>query len=403
MDDVTTKTSATDGTKPLCVMIVAAEASGDRLGADLMASIGQRTDQPVRFVGVGGKRMQAAGITSPFDISALSIVGLFDGLALYPRVLKWADQTARMAVEERADVAVLIDSWGFTIRVAERIRRLAPDLPIVKYVGPQVWAHRPGRAKRLALVADLLLSTQLRDAPEYDGTDLAVTFVGDPALRRDYSRADPQRFRDRFAIPPDAPILLLLPGSRGSEIRRLWQDFADAAAQLSREIPGLHVAVLSAESVAEDVRASVQAAPTPMHLVEAADDKADAMLAGTAALACSGTVTTELALAGQPMAVAYRLGALSHAVLDRLYRLDHICLLNITADEAIVQEFVQNESSGTALAGAIRPFLTDPDARARQVEAQNRALEMMGRSDTDPSDLAADAILDLVSARGRKG
>src|SRR5437762_13759507 len=131
-------------------MLVAAEASGDERGAGLAHALRRRLGDEVRFVGVGGARMAAEGIISPFDITELSVLGLVEGLMAYPRVVRRADQTAALARRERPDVAVLIDSWGFTLRVAQRLRRDDPALPLVKYVAPPVWASRPGRARPLA-------------------------------------------------------------------------------------------------------------------------------------------------------------------------------------------------------------------------------------------------------------
>ena len=139
--------------KPLCVMLVAAEASGDTLGAGLARVLKARLGDGVRFVGIGGEKMAAQGIVSPFEISELSILGILEGVAAYGRVVKRADEAASLAVREQPDVAVLIDSWGFTLRVATRLRKQLPKLPLIKYVGPQVWASRPGRAKTLAAAA----------------------------------------------------------------------------------------------------------------------------------------------------------------------------------------------------------------------------------------------------------
>src|SRR5438309_5416497 len=171
-------------------MLVAAEASGDDRGAGLARALKKRLGEGVRFVGVGGARMAAQGVQSPFDISELSILGLLEGLLAYPRVVRRADETAAIAARETPDVAVLIDSWGFTLRVAQRLRKLDPKLPLIKYVGPQVWATRPGRAKTLAATVDHLLSIHAFDAPFFEAQGLPVSFVGNAALTLDFSQAD---------------------------------------------------------------------------------------------------------------------------------------------------------------------------------------------------------------------
>src|SRR5258708_12972138 len=203
-------------------MLVAAEASGDDRGAGLARALKRRLGDGVRFVGVGGERMAAEGVRSPFDIADISILGLLDGLIASPRIVRRANQTAALAQRERPDVAVLIDSWGFTLRVAQRLRRQIPGLPLIKYVGPQVWATRPGRAKTLAAAVDHLLSIHAFDAPYFEAEGLPVTFVGNSALSLDFSNADPKRLRTQIGAGAADPILLVLPGSRPAEIDRVF-------------------------------------------------------------------------------------------------------------------------------------------------------------------------------------
>ena len=379
--------------RPLCVMLVAAEASGDDRGAGLARALRARLGDGVRFVGVGGARMAAEGIVSPFDISQLSILGLLEGLLAYPKVKARVADTVALAAREKPDVAVLIDSWGFTLRVAQGLRKLDPQLPLIKYVAPQVWATRPGRAKTLAAAVDHLLSIHVFDAPYFEAEGLPVTFVGNSALNIDFSRADGARLRRELDIDPDAPVLLVLPGSRPGEISRVLPAFADAVAILKRERPGLEVIIPAAPTVADLVR---KAAASWAHVVEGEAAKLDAMKAATVALACSGTVTTELALAGTPMVIGYRLGALTHAILKRLIRTPYITLFNIAAQSFVAPELVQDDCNGPALARELARRLDDPALRAQQVQAQSAALLKMGRGGPDPSEVAADAVLKLL-------
>jgi lipid-A-disaccharide synthase len=384
---------------PLCVMLVAAEASGDDRGAGLIRALRRRLGDQVRFVGVGGTQMAAEGVQSPFDISELSILGIFEGLLAYRRVVRRADETAALAAREKPDVAVLIDSWGFTLRVAHRLRRIDPGLKLVKYVAPQVWASRPGRAKTLAAAVDHLLSIHVFDAPYFEAAGLPVTFVGNSTLTLDFSAADPQRLRRRLGMAEDAPVLLVLPGSRPGEIARVLPPFAEAVRLLKAERPELEVVIPAAPTVAAAVRA--QAAGWA-HVVEGEEAKLDAMKAATVALACSGTVTTELALAGAPMVVGYRLGRLTHAILKRLIRTPYITLFNIAAKAFVAPELVQEACNGPALAREVGRRLDDPDLRASQAAAQTQALAKMGRGGPDPSDVAAEAILRLLDRQGTR-
>jgi lipid-A-disaccharide synthase len=383
------------------VMLVAAEASGDVLGADLARALRERLGDAVRFVGVGGPRMTEQGVASPFDIAELSILGLFEGVKAYPRVLRRAGQTAALARREKPDVAVLIDSWGFTLRVAHRLRRLDPSLPLIKYVGPQVWASRPGRAKTLAKAVDLLLAIHAFDAPHFEAAGLKIVFVGSLSLSRDFSAADPRRLRAHIGAGPDDPILLVLPGSRPSEIERLLPVFEDAVARLAQTRPGLRVVIPVAETVAGRVREGVTAWRVRPDLIEDEALKGDALCAGTAALACSGTVTTELALARCPAVVAYRVGEITYRLLKRLIRTPYVALVNIAAGAEVMPERLQHDCTGEKLALALAPLLDDPAARATQVAAQDAALDRMGRGQGDPSAKAAEAVVAVLKARGR--
>jgi lipid-A-disaccharide synthase len=387
--------------RPICVMLVAAEASGDALGGELARALKRRLgEEGVRFVGVGGERMAREGVASPFDISQLSVLGAIEGIRAYPRVVARADETAALAAREKPDIAVLIDSWGFTLRVAQRLRKQNRDLPLVKYVGPQVWATRPGRARTLARTVDRLLAIHAFDAPHFEAAGLKTTFVGNPSLARDFSAADPARLRAHIGAGPDDPILLMLPGSRPAEIGRVMPPFQDAAARLLAERPALRVVAPAAATVAGEVKARLAAWPHRADVIEGDGLKYDAMKAATVALACSGTVTTELALAGCPMVVGYRVAPITYVVARMIIRTRYITLLNIAAGAAVAPEFIQRDCNGPALAKALAERLDDADLRARQIAAQNAALAKIGRGQPDPSERAAEAIVEMLRARG---
>ena len=385
--------------RPLTVMLVAAEASGDDRGAGLARALKKKLGDEVRFVGVGGQHMDAEGVHSPFDISELSILGLLEGLMAYPKVVRRADETAAIAAREKPDVAVLIDSWGFTLRVAQRLRKPDPELPLIKYVGPQVWATRPGRARTLAATVDRLLSIHVFDAPYFEAEGLPVTFVGNAALNLDFGAADPARLRRDIVAGPDDPILLVLPGSRPGEIERVLPAFEAAVDILKADRPSLHVVVPAAPTVADMVKARVAGWPHRAHVVEGDAAKLDAMKAATVALACSGTVTTELALAGAPMVIGYRLGAVTAMIARRLIRTRYVTLFNIAAQDFVAPELIQEDCTGPRLAEELARRLDDPGLRARQVAAQYAALDKMGRGGPDPSEVAADAVLQIVAER----
>lgn len=381
-------------------MLVAGEASGDALGGALATALLARTGAELRLIGVGGPRMAERGVASAFDIRALSVLGLTDAVRAYPAVVRLANRTAALAAAQQADLVVLIDSWGFTLRVARRLRRLCPRPLIVKYVAPQVWATRPGRARTLARVCDHLLTIHTFDAPFFEREGLPVTFVGNPALSRDFPESDVARLRHSLGIATDEAVVLVLPGSRRSEIERLLPPFEQAIERLRLAKPRLHVVVAPADAVAAEVRARVHSWRQPVRFVQGEPDRLAAMRLATVALACSGTVTTEIALAGCPVVVAYRLGRLTHAVVKRLIRTRYITLFNVAAGAFVAPEFVQDACSGAALANAVLRRLDDPALRASQAARQTAALAIMRGGIGDPAGAAADALLRILAERG---
>lgn len=375
------------------VMLVAAEPSGDALGAGLAASLRAKLGGRVRFVGIGGPLMAAQGVASPFDIAPLSVLGVFDALRVWPLVRRRAREAGELAVREAPQVAVLIDSWGFNLRVAHAIRRARREVFLIKYVAPQVWATRPGRARTLAGAVDELLTIHSFDAAWFERAGLRTQFVGNPVLARVGGGADRAAFRAAIGAGPGDPVLLLAPGSRRGEIERLLRPFEAAAAELAANRPTLKVVVLAAEAVADELAARAAKWSIPVHLARSGKDHAAAMAGATAALACSGTVTTELALAGAPMVVAYRLGPFTYPIVRLLIRTPYITLFNVAAGRAVAPELLQGDCTGSRLAAAIAPLLDDPDLQARQAKAQRSAVEKMRGGIADPSGAAADAVI----------
>ena len=389
--------------RPLRVMLVAVEASADTLGAGLAHALKARLGDGIEFVGVGGAKMAAEGIVSPYDIGELSLVGLFEIVGAVPMALRRLEETVKLAEAERPDIAVLIDSWEFTWRVGRRMRLRTPDVALVKYVAPQVWATRPGRARVVARIFDRLMTLFDFEARYFEAEGVPTTSVGNPALRRHLTGVEPARLRAAIGAAPDDPILLVLPGSRPGEIKRILPAFEDAALRLADANPKLQIVVPAADTVAEQVKARVAGWRRRAHVVEGERDKLDAMRAATVALACSGTVTTELAVAGCPMVVGYRGHPATAIVARAIIRTRFFTLFNIAADDAIAPEFLQEHCNGPELAAAVSALLDDPARRAAQVTAQTEALAKLGLNRSDPFEAAADVVIDLARERGLLG
>jgi len=273
-------------------------------------------------------------------------------------------------------------------------------LALVKYVAPQVWAHSEQRAGKLAKAVDLLLSIQPMDKAYFDAVGLKNVFVGNSALAKRFDAADPARLRAAIGVSAEAPILLVLPGSRPSEIERVLPAFEGAVKRLKADRPELTIVVPAAYTVAEAVKARVAGWPFRAHVIEDEGLKDDAFVAADVALACSGTVTTELALAGAPMVVGYKTGAITYAIMRRLMKPKWVTLFNIAAGEAVAPELLQHACEGEGLAREIGRLLDDPNLRRTQAAEQSAALDKMGRGMPDPSEAAADALLGFLKTRG---
>ncbi len=383
--------------KPLTLMLTAIEASGDELGAGLMRALKRRLGGEVRFIGAGGAALAAEGLDSLFDISDLAILGALEGVLAYPKVLARVAAAADLASREKPHAAILIDSWGFSQRLARRLGALTPRPVLIKYVAPQVWATRPGRAATLARLVDHLLTINSFDPPYFEREGLPSRFVGAPAAWEDFASADPVALRAALGVGAEDPILLVLPGSRVGEIERLAPIFGETAHRLASARPTLEIMVSAADGQGDLVRRLCAQWPTRPFVVEARNDRLAAMRAATAALACSGTVTTQLAVAGTAMVVAYRLGAVTHLAARILIRTPYICLLNVAAQRFVVAERVQGACTADALAADLAPLLDDPTIRAAQVADQTAALTLLRGDITDPSEAAAAAVLDALA------
>lgn len=373
------------------IFLVAAEASGDALGADLARTLKAR-DPSIELAGVGGALMRAEGLESEADISGLAILGFVDGLLAYSRVKRAVAATVAAIVKAKPDAVVLIDSWGFTLRVAQGVRAVAPHIKLVKYVGPQVWATRAGRAKTLAAAVDHLICIHDFEVPYYEPFGLACTVCGHPALGR-FQQGDGAAFRARQGFTPNEKIILVLPGSRSAEIRRIGPTLWQAAELLDRD-RDVRIVVVAASSVRKQV---VEQAPAAVRIVEE-DEKEDAFAAATVALAASGTVTTEVALQGTPVLVGYRFGWITWAIARAfLFKGTYATLMNVAAKAEVAPEFIQTRFTPQNVAAAAAPLLDDEDAREDQVRRQDDALAQMGRGGTPAAEIAADAVLKVLA------
>jgi lipid-A-disaccharide synthase len=377
-------------------MLVCGEPSGDQLGGQLMRALKIQAPD-VRITGVGGPAMAREGLDTLFSLDATAVMGLREVVPAIPRILRHVRIAADFALTTRPDAVVLIDSPDFTHRIARAIKRRDPPIRTVNYVAPQVWASRSYRTRQMAKDFDLVLALFPFEVPFLRRYGLRAEFVGHPVIERAARMTGGEGLRTRLGIGPQTPLLALLPGSRSSEIRFILPDFRQVVTILAGRIPGLVTALPTVPHVAARVLAATMDWPTPLHILESESDKFAAFDAADVALAASGTVTAELALARTPMVVGYRVGGLTFALSSLLMNVKYITLVNVLLEREAVPEFLQSRLQPPVLADAVEKLLRDPAARAAQIESLTEFARLLGEGTEAPSLRAARTLLDFVA------
>lgn len=383
------------GRRPPTVFIVAGEHSGDALGGKLMAAMKARVGPDVRWVGVGGEHMAAEGLRSLFPLSDVAVMGPLSILPRLPRIVARVYRAARVGVAVKPDVVVIIDSPEFTHPIARRIRRKLPGVAIIDYVSPSVWAWRPGRARKMRRYVDhvLALLPFEPDAHQRLGGP-PCSYVGHPLIERlEFIREqDPNALAHRLHLDPARPVLLVLPGSRPSEVGRLLAPFGETVERLARSTPGLQVVIPVVSSVRGMIEAGVAGWAVRPTLVEGEADKFAAFRLARAALAASGTVTLELALAGTPMVVAYKVDAVA-VRLRFLIKVQSIVLANLVLGRNAFPELIQEDATADKLAPALEPILREGPERTAQLAALAEIPERLRLASGTPSEAAAEVVI----------
>lgn len=382
------------------IFVVAGEHSGDVLGGKLLdALIAKAGREAFTFAGVGGEHMEAAGLRSIFPLSDVAVMGPAAIIARLPKLVRRVYRAVDAALSFNPDALIIIDSPEFTHPIAKRVRKRRPGIPIIDYVSPSVWAWRPGRARKMRPYVDHLLAL-LPFEPEaharLGGPD--CTYAGHPLIERAswIDGLDTERLRTRLELKPGLPILTILPGSRASEVTRLMQPFGETIGLLKQQFGPLELVLPAVPSVRPLIEEALAAWPQRPHLVEGDEDKFTAFKLATAALAASGTVTLELAVAGSPMVVAYRVDRLA-ARLRFLLKVHSVVLANLVLGENAFPEFIQEDCTPQKLSAALYPLLINSPEREAQLSALGRIREKMFLTEGTPSGKAADIIVNLLS------
>jgi lipid-A-disaccharide synthase len=375
--------------------LVAGESSGDVLGARLIASL--RAMRPaLRFAGIGGDRMAEQGVESLFPMRELALMGLLEVLPKIRSLARRMEQTVADITARRPAAVVTIDSPGFAMRLAKRVKPLG--IPVIHYVAPQVWAWRQGRVKEMAHRLDRILALLPFEPPFFEKAGIPVTFVGHPVLESGADKGDAARFRAVHGIAAHEQVVLVMPGSRRTEISRLLPVFGETLRLLAARRPGLRPVVPLAGPVEEAVRAAAANwHPKPI-LVRDVAEKHDAYAAASAGLIKSGTSSLEVALAGVPMVVGYRVNPITAAIARRLIKVKYASIVNLLADAPVIPEYLQGDCRPDLLAAALEPLLAGgPETRAQREGFARVLSELAPPGGGSPSEAAARAVLTMLS------
>lgn len=377
------------------VFLVAGEESGDQLGGKLMQALRQQVGDKISFLGVGGKKMAAQGMQSLFPLEDIAVMGLSAVLGRLPTLINRINRTVEAVIAANPDVLVIIDSPDFTHRVARKVRRRAPHIPIIDYVSPSVWAWRPGRAKKMRAYVDHLMAI-LPFEPEVHRrlNGPACSYVGHPLIERiGEFRPAPG---ERKSLGAESRVLLVLPGSRRSEVSRLMEPFGETVARIAKHFNGeLDVVIPAVAHHAAEIEERAKSWPVQPKLVFGEEAKLAAFRSAHAALAASGTVTLELALSSVPMVVGYKVSGLE-AQLRHLVKVPSIVLANLVLQDNAVPEFILGECNPEKLTEALTPLLEDSAERKAQLAAFDRLDTLMEIGAEQPSERAARIVLETI-------
>ncbi|MGJ8626583.1 MAG: lipid-A-disaccharide synthase [Sulfitobacter sp.] len=378
------------------IFILAGEPSGDRLGGALMKGL-KSLHPNVSFEGIGGPEMAAEGLNSRFDMSELSVMGLAEILPKYRALKARIRQTADGVIAMQPDMMITIDSPDFSLRVAKLVKAKS-DIKTIHYVAPTVWAWRPGRAKKMARFIDHVLALFPFEPPLMQAAGMTCDFVGHPVVADPVaSEAEALAFRAAHGIG-DAPMLLVLPGSRRSEVARLSAVFGEAVAKLKYKRPSLQVVIPAAGAVANEVMELTKDWPFPPIVLNPSDHRAEdfaaqkraAFRTADVALAASGTVSLELAASATPMVIAYRMHWLSFRIIKAMALIDTVTLVNLVSDTRVVPEFLGPDCQADQIAEGLAKVLANPDA---QNAAMALTMKRLGQGGEAPGLRAAKAVL----------
>ena len=378
------------------LFLVAGEASGDKLGAALMAALIDLVPG-ISFVGVGGPQMEALGLKSLFPMEELSVMGIMEVVPKYRHLKRRIAETAQAVIAAAPDALITIDSPDFCLRVARIVKAATPAQKTVHYVAPSVWAWRPGRAAKMAQVIDHVLALLPFEPPYMTTAGMSCDFVGHPVVAEPRAtKAEAEALRQTLMIGADQPVLLCLPGSRRGEVKRLMPRFAATVEVLRKNAPGLRVLIPTVRGVAGLVRDLACRWDEVPNVISDPAEKRAAFATADLALAASGTVSLELAANLVPMVIGYRMNFLTWHLTRRAMLIDTVTLVNLVSETRAVPEFLGPACRPKPMARALQDLLRDPQRRAAQVAAMETTMQRLGQGGAAPGLRAARSVLDFL-------
>jgi len=378
------------------VFLIAGEPSGDALGARLMAALKRATGGRVRFAGVGGERMTAEGLVSLFPLTDIAVMGLTEVLPRLPIILSRLSKTAAAVWEMAPAAVVTIDAPSFGLRVADRVR--GSGIPLIHYVAPQLWAWRPGRARKLAGRVDRLLALLPFEPAFFSKLGVDCTYVGHPVLEEAVSPLTAAEARAALGLPAAAEAVLVMPGSRAGLARRMLPVFLEAVRRLATRRPKLHALLPTVPGTEALVRAATAGWSVPHTVLSTPGERRAAFAAAAVALSISGTATLELAVAGVPMVVGYRVNRLTEFMVRRMIEVPHVAMPNLILDRLAVPEKLQDDCQPDTLAAELDRLLINPEPQRDALAeiCRRLGLEEIRATGVLPSDKAAGVVLDAI-------
>ena len=370
--------------------MIAGESSGDLLGARLMRSMKKQLGTNVVFYGVGGESMALEGLQSLFDIRDLAVMGLMEVIPSIPKILKHLNEIATDIQQKEPDIVMTIDSYSFSIRVHKKLKAIGYKKPHVHCVAPQVWAWKKGRAKTVGQYIDHLFCLLPNEKQYFEPYGMPTTFIGHPVVEGGADKGDKIGFKHKYGISENQTVLCLLPGSRRNEIKYLLPIFKDTVEQLKKYVPDLFVVIPTVKTVAEKVKQSLLNWSVPHVIIAGEKERYDAFAAADVALAASGTVSVELAMAGVPHLIAYKVSPLTGIIVKKLLKIRFVNLLNLLVDKEVVPELLQENCTVDKLVDVLRQLLAHPE------QATKESLEKLGLGQSSsPSDKLSEELQKL--------